>query len=280
MKVRVDKTKDYTVMCNYHLREKDMSLKAKGLLTLIFSLPDNWDYTIEGLSKITKDGVDSIRSAIHELEQFGYIERERVRNSNGKFGGIEYIIHEKPIEVLEENEPNPNMDNWQNSETETEASETEEPDASFSTADKPILENPMQVNTMQENQGQLNTNILNTNILNTNISNHSARRYYPDERLDKLFREFIYYRKRINKPLTNDSLPKIKQRLLELSKNSDGTMDVDKAIRIVQTALRKGWNDFYPLKEDDNQQNGSSSSLGREYSESQMDELEKKLLSN
>ena len=81
---RIDKTRDYTVMSNHHLRNTSLSLKAKGLLSLMLSLPEDWDYTTKGLSKICKDGIDSICSTIKELEQHGYIIRQRVRNEKGQ----------------------------------------------------------------------------------------------------------------------------------------------------------------------------------------------------
>lgn len=93
---RVEKTKDFTVMSNHHLRNTELSLKAKGLLSLMLSLPDNWDYTTKGLAHICKDGVDSITTALKELERTGYLTRQRVRYENGQLGDIEYTIHEKP----------------------------------------------------------------------------------------------------------------------------------------------------------------------------------------
>ena len=94
---RVEKTKDFTVMSNHHLRNVSLSLKAKGLLSLMLSLPDNWDYTTKGLAHICKDGVDSISSAIKELEKHGYLTRHRLRDAHGRLGDIEYVIHEKPV---------------------------------------------------------------------------------------------------------------------------------------------------------------------------------------
>ena len=90
---RVEKTKDFTVMSNHHLRNVSLSLKAKGLLSLMLSLPDNWDYTTKGLAHICKDGVDSISSAIKELEKQGYLTRRRLRDYHGRLGDIEYVIH-------------------------------------------------------------------------------------------------------------------------------------------------------------------------------------------
>ena len=127
---RIEKTRDYTVMSNYHLRDMSLSLKAKGLLSLMLSLPENWDYTMKGLARICKDGIDSISGGIRELEAHGYLIRARVRGANGQLGSIEYTI-------------------------------LEQPEAPSPTQEKPIRENPVQANPMldapiQENPAQLN----------------------------------------------------------------------------------------------------------------------------
>ena len=127
---RIEKTRDYTVMSNHHLRDMSLSLKAKGLLSLMLSLPENWDYTMKGLARICKDGIDSISGGIRELEEHGYLIRERVRGANGQLGSIEYTILEQP------KEPTPAQE-------------------------KPIRENPVQVNPtlvtpVQEEPAQLN----------------------------------------------------------------------------------------------------------------------------
>ena len=100
---RVERTGDYTTMSNHHLRNMKISLKAKGLMSVMLSLPENWDYTIKGLSIINKEGLDSIRSTIHELELAGYIERQRIRDEKGRFRTAEYIIREKPVLPMSEN---------------------------------------------------------------------------------------------------------------------------------------------------------------------------------
>lgn len=93
---RVEKTRDYTVMVNHHLRNKELSLKSKGLLSQMLLLPENWDYTLRGLSMINKESVDAIREAVKELEQAGYIIRTRKRNELGHLKRTEYTIFEKP----------------------------------------------------------------------------------------------------------------------------------------------------------------------------------------
>ena len=146
---RINKTRDYTVMSNHHLRNTALSLKAKGLLSLMLSLPDNWDYTTKGLASICKDGIDSICSAVKELEQHGYIVRERVRNDKGQLTTIEYTILEQP---------------------ETALPEQEKPKRENPVLDNPVLGKPEQGCPEQENPAQLNTNISNTKKSNTNTS--------------------------------------------------------------------------------------------------------------
>ena len=93
---RVERTQNYTVMSNYHLRDKSLSLKAKGLLSLMLSLPETWDYTLSGLAKISLEGKDAIRATVVELEKAGYIQRHQTTGKDGKFGSNEYIIREYP----------------------------------------------------------------------------------------------------------------------------------------------------------------------------------------
>jgi len=93
---RVERTNNYTVMSNYHLRDKTISFKAKGLLSMMLSLPEKWDYTLQGLAYINREQIDAIRQAVHELERAGYIVRVRERDSRGRLRGAEYTIYEQP----------------------------------------------------------------------------------------------------------------------------------------------------------------------------------------
>ena len=94
--MRVEKNSNYTVMANYHLRDNQLSLKAKGLLSVMLSLPAEWDYTLNGLSRISKEGISAIRAAILELEDGGYVRRARIRNEVGQLTDVEYTIYELP----------------------------------------------------------------------------------------------------------------------------------------------------------------------------------------
>ena len=149
---RVERNTGYTVMSNHHLRNKELSLKAKGLLSQMLSLPEDWDYTLAGLSYINRESIDAIRTAVWELEKAGYITRRQGRDEKGKMTAIEYTIYEQP-------QP-PALD----------CPVLENP-----TADKPILENPTPDNPTSENPTQLNKEIQKTNLpkkekLNTDIS--------------------------------------------------------------------------------------------------------------
>ena len=107
---RVERTGDYTVMSNFHLKDKRLSLKAKGLLSQMLSLPDDWDYTLSGLCFINRESKDAIRSAINELERAGYIRRRQTIDATGKFGANEYSIYERPITDVPSSE-NPTTEN-------------------------------------------------------------------------------------------------------------------------------------------------------------------------
>ena len=115
---RVERNKGYTVMSNHHLRNKDLSLKAKGLLSQMLSLPENWDYTLKGLSLINRESIDAIRTAVWELEKAGYITRQQNRDGKGKMADMIYTIYEQP-------QPRP-----------------EQPDKAAPGLENPVLENP------------------------------------------------------------------------------------------------------------------------------------------
>lgn len=139
---RVEKTKNYTVMSNHHLQNTKLSLKAKGMISLMLSLPDSWDYTTRGLAAICKDGVDSINSTIKELEKYGYLTRKRIRNAKGQLTNIEYTIHEEPKLDF------PTLDN---------------PVMELPNEEEPIKAKHVQLNKQQSNKKELSTKELNTN---------------------------------------------------------------------------------------------------------------------
>ena len=153
---RVQRTRDYTVMSNYHLKDKGLTLKSKGLLSMILSLPEEWNYTTRGLAAICKEGVDAIGSALKELETAGYIVRRQLRGANGRITDTEYIIYEQPqpkkldmlpSDVVSPDTENPDMVN----------PDMETPDMAV-----PDTENPPQLNTKKSNIQKSNTHGSNT----------------------------------------------------------------------------------------------------------------------
>ena len=132
---RVEKNKGYTVMSNHHLRNHTLSLKAKGLLSQMLSLPEDWDYTLQGLAQINKESIDAIREAVRELERAGYIKRSRERDERGCLRGTVYTIYEQPHA-----EPTPE-------EPTQEKPALNNPTLEKPMLEKPTLENPMQLNT-------------------------------------------------------------------------------------------------------------------------------------
>lgn len=142
---RIEKQKNYTVMSNHHLKNPALSLKAKGLLSQMLSLPDNWDYSLKGLAKINKESIDAIRTAVWELEKAGYIVRSQGHGEHGKFSGIEYIIYETP--QLEERKTSS-----QEQKTDTDVGRAEDKDSATKSpksldtqGGSPWLENPTSV---------------------------------------------------------------------------------------------------------------------------------------
>ena len=160
---RIEKTRDYTVMSNHHLRDKSLSLKAKGLLSLMLSLPEEWDYTTKGLARICKDGVDSICAGVRELEEHGYVIRQRVRNPNGQLGAIEYTILEqpRPPEPGKPERENPVLDN---------------PEQAFPVLEEPEQGNPAQLNTNRSSKEKSKKDLSSTEGSNPVLSSPKAPR--------------------------------------------------------------------------------------------------------
>ena len=153
---RVERNTGYTVMSNHHLRNKELSLKAKGLLSQMLSLPEDWDYTLSGLSYINRESIDAIREAIKELEKAGYIKRSRERDEKGRLRGADYVIYEQP-QPDEEQEATPPISDL--------------PTLENPTLDNPTLEKPMLEKPTLENPTQLNKDILKTNLPKKEKSN-------------------------------------------------------------------------------------------------------------
>ena len=137
---RIERTRDYTVMSNHHLRNHELSLKAKGLLSMMLSLPDDWNYTTRGLAKICKEGVDAIGNALRELETAGYIVRHQLRDRQGRISDTEYVIYEQP-QPRQPETPQPD----------TDVPDTASPDTENPYLDKPDTEKPAELNIEKSN---------------------------------------------------------------------------------------------------------------------------------
>ena len=217
MVCRVERNRNYTTMSNYHLRDKNLSFKAKGLLSMCLSLPDCWDYSIEGLAAISKEGQTAVMNTIKELEEAGYIRRERTRQPDGRLGKVEYIIYEHPQKdphaqsaALEETaeirtdegseEPHvevpelkgPDMENPQMEEPHVENPHVAVPDAADTDMDHAHVDA-----THVENRGQIITDKLNTEEINNRERERARTRYgicgnviLTDQELSDLEKQF------------------------------------------------------------------------------------------
>ena len=214
---RIHKTDNYTVMSNTHFKERDMSLKAKGLLSLMLSLPDSWNYNIAGLVRLSKDGKDSVMTALAELENFGYLKRRQVVNDKGQFAGVEYNIFEQP----QLDKPTAANEN------------TAKQKAANSPAEKPH---------------QLSNNVLNTNSINDLDELNKKEKEKIDSLLQAvgnteliaLYWDYIDVRKGMGAPLDARALKMLIARCERLSK---ANVRVQKLL--LENAIINGWKNVF-----------------------------------
>ncbi len=177
---RVEKTANFTVMANIHLKDRRISLKSKGLLSVILSLPPDWDYTITGLAHIAADGVDSVKTAVRELERYGYVTRRQLRDERGRMARNEYIVYENPAEnpdYIPPEQTTPEQTTPEQNAPENNAAakkpKKSAPKKKHVFSVSPSAENPSAVSPTADNT-QADTFIeLNKNISNTDKSIHS-----------------------------------------------------------------------------------------------------------
>ena len=182
---RVEKTKNYTTMSNYHLRDPNLSNKARGLLSTMLSLPENWDYTTRGLARICKDGVDGITAQLKELEQYGYLVRHRVRDAGGRIVDMEYIIYEKPH---------------------TASPDTEKPYMVKPDMALPCLETPAQINIDKRITEESNTDLSITHSILSDSSRPSVLADLEAKRKEADLRDMDEYRELIKENIDYDIL--------------------------------------------------------------------------
>ena len=232
---RIEKSNGYTVMSNHHLRNPVLSLKAKGLLSLMLSLPDNWDYTLAGLAKISVEGKDAIRAAIQELEQAGYVERRQTRDENGKLAGNEYIIREKPVSPLSEN-----------------------PTTDKPSTEKPSTENPTEINKDKSNKDLLEKKSKKEKTKPPKLTRQEVEDLFLDwwdrvtentpicvaDALKKNLILFLDHRDAMGAPFTAAcGVTALCNKLLRLS---GGNLTV--AAEMLETAVERGWRSVYAPK--------------------------------
>lgn len=235
--IRVNNTKEFTVMSNYHFQDKEISLKAKGLLGLMLSLPSNWDYSVNGLVAIVKENKAAVQTALKELEEHKYLKRTRVQDETGRFDYI-YDIYEKPYDKLP----------WtENQCTDIQCTEVQ------------CTENQPQINTNKQNTNKQSTKELNTNeYKEKNIKKESVNsviaEYTENKDLQDALHGFVEMRNKARKPLT--------VRAMKLSLNVLDNLAVDDItkIAIVNQSIVHSWLTFYKLQ---NNNNGGQRQLTR-----------------
>lgn len=235
--IRVNNTKGFTVMSNYHFQDKEISLKAKGLLGLMLSLPSNWDYSINGLVAIVKENKAAVQSALKELEEHKYLKRTRVQDETGRFDYV-YDIYEKPYDKLP----------W-----------TENRCTDIQCTENRCTENQPQINTNKQNTKELNTNRLNTNEYKEKNNkkesvNSVIAEYTENKELQDALHGFVEMRNKARKPLTARAMK------LSLNKLTELALDDVTKIAIVNQSIMHNWLTFYKLQ---NNNNGGQRQLTR-----------------
>ena len=230
--IRVEKTKDYTVMSNYHLKDKELSLKAKGLLSTILSLPDNWNYTVGGLVAICYEGESAVTSALKELKKSGYLRVDKIKPNKENGGKYEYIYN-----IFEQPKENQGIEN-QPLENQSIENQGIENHAIYKSTDKS------------------STNVLNTNtaITQNKKKERKANSYdailaaVSDDELRDLYYEYIKMRKLIKSPMTDKALVMLINKVHKLEPES-----IERQKQMLENAITSNWKSVYPLKEDKQQ---------------------------
>lgn len=232
----MNKTKNYTVMNNEHLKDKRLSLKAKGLLSVMLSLPDTWDYSINGLVAICKESETAVKSTLNELKSYGYLVVTKKMPDETESGRIEYVYdifeHAQTVKQGAEKQGVENLE-VENLEVESLG-----------------VENVRQLNTKEANTKESSTDKSNTHKKKEGkraVYDEIIDSYTDNVELRSSLVEFVKMRKMMKKPLTNRAL----SLLLTSKKGLDGLASTDaEKIDIVQQSIMRGWLSFFPLKDD------------------------------
>lgn len=223
--IRINNAKGFTMMSNYHFQDKEISLKAKGLLGLMLSLPSNWDYSINGLVAIVKENKAAVQTALKELEEHKYLKRTRAQDETGRFDYI-YDIYEKPYDKLP----------W-----------TENRCTDIQCTENRCTENQPQINTNKQNTNKQNTKELNTNEYKEKNNkketvNSVIAEYTESKDLQDALHGFVEMRNKARKPLTARAMK------LSLNKLTELALDDVTKISIVNQSIMHNWLTFYKLQ--------------------------------
>lgn len=229
--IRVNNTKGFTVMSNYHFQDKEISLKAKGLLGLMLSLPSNWGYSVNGLVAIVKENKAAVQTALKELEEHKYLKRTRVQDETGRFDYI-YDIYEKPYDKLPCTE---------NQCTDIQCTEVQ------CTENQPLI-NTNKQNTNKQNTKELNTNEYKEKNIKKESVNSVIAEYTENKDLQDALHGFVEMRNKARKPLTARAMK------LSLNKLNELALDDVTKIAIVNQSIVHSWSTFYKLQNNNNGQ--------------------------
>lgn len=209
---RVHKKNDYTMINNYLIKDKNLQLKDKGMLLVLLSLPNDWDFSVAGLEKICKETKDTINGILNNLQKYNYLKREIKRDDKGRFIDWQYDIYEIPKDLYDDlpHPKNPDMDN---------------PDMDF-----PDM----------ENYTQLNTNKENTKKQNTKLKENVKRKYFDNEDLNNIFIEYLEMRKKM-KAINSD-------RAINTLINKLSSYDDDMKFRMIEQSIVNSWKSIYEVK--------------------------------
>lgn len=231
--IRVHKTKDFTVMSNFHLSDRNLSWKAKGMLSVMLSLPENWDYSVLGLTSLSTDGKNSTANGLSELETNGYVKRTRAVDARGRFAGYDYDIYEIP-QVINPLTENPN---------------TENPNT-----DNPTTENPPQYNTNKSNTQKQNTDLIEKEERKSKAAANSFDLLIEDylstyiggntDEVRELLKEWLKVRKAKRAAMTDKAIELNLRKLNATASKSNMTVE-----EYLEAVIMRGWQAFYDIND-------------------------------
>lgn len=265
---RIHKTKDFTVMSNVHLRDMNLSLKAKGLLSIMLSLPENWDYSTNGLIAIVKDGEATVRTSMKELEANGYLNREAMRGKNGRI--IDWVYHIYEVPQMSSNKPEkPHVENQHvesphvgnqgqlnTYKSNTKESITEEWKKESASADDPFIEETKDGKKRVKRAANFDT-----------LLDECAGNYMEEGRIRELLGEWLKVRKAKRAAMTDTAITLNLNKLDRLAQESGMSVP-----QYLEEVIARGWAAFFPIREYGKPQAKKSPQSGSQWTQAQIDE--------